>query len=740
LKSGKKVKAKRENKDSRQAVGTMGAVRVLRFALRCWRPHVAAGFVLGALLLIQQGYGVTIAYSMKQLVDHALPNRDAAAVTTILLVLACAFAVTTIATVAAEHVAARINAAIMCELRERMFEKLQELPLSYHSRTHSGDVIARFSADLGDIEKGVTTRVVDGAMSLVGLLISLPFLFFLDFRLAAVVVAGLPFLVIGGQRFSDPASRARKQMRKHEAEVIEAVADNVRVQPVIKLFDLAGHAIGKFGEKVGRLRESAVRSTFLAAMVGTVTSVGVLLSQGIVIGVAAVLALRGSLEIGTLVAFVTLHASVSKQAYDLAKKVVPAMISAGGGVARIEELLAEPIEIFDKADALAPEPGTASFKLENVHFEYESGAFCIEDVSFEIKAGENVAFVGPSGSGKSTVLSFLLRFHDPRSGRVLMRGYDLRDLSRASLHAHIGAVFQDPLLLAGTVRDNIRVGKLDATDEEIEQAARDARIHEAIAAMPEGYDTPIGEAGGRLSGGQRQRLAIARALVCKPPVLVLDEATSALDPASESAIHDTIANIALGRTVISVTHRLARVTDADRIFVFDKGRLAEQGTHDELKDAGGVYSELWRKQSGLEVDAEGTAARVEPEWLREIPLFADAPNEVLEGVAGELAFERLDANRTVFEEGDEGDKFYILARGKVEVVTGEGRRLAVLTDGDFFGEIALIEDVPRNATIRTLAPCSFLTLTHSRFGKLLDQEEKLRAAIRKIVDARLESR
>ncbi len=361
----------------------MGAIRVLRFALRYWRPHLAAGVGLGVLLLIQQGYGVTIAYSMKRLVDQALPNRDAATVTTILVVLACAFVVTTIATVGAERVAARINAEIMCELRERMFEKLQELSLSYHSRTHSGDVIARFAADLGDIEKGVTTRVVDGAMSLIGLLISLPFLFFLDVRLAAVVVIGLPFLVIGGQRFSDPASKARKQMRKDEAEVIEAVADNVRVQPVIKLFDLAGHAVGRFGEKVGRLRESAVRSTFLAAMVGTVTSVGVLLFQGIVIGVGAVLALRGSIEVGTLVAFVTLHASVSKQAYDLAKKVVPAMISAGGGVARIEELLGEHIEISDRADALVLEPGPASFRLENVSFEYEPGHPCVDNVSLE---------------------------------------------------------------------------------------------------------------------------------------------------------------------------------------------------------------------------------------------------------------------------------------------------------------------------------------------------------------------
>lgn len=725
--------------NKKPAADRMGAFDVLRFALRYWRPHVSSGFVLLVLLLIQQGYGVTIAYAMKRLVDQALPQRDTSAVMTILAALAGAYVITVIATVAAERFAAKISSAIMCEIRLQMFNQLQRLSLAYHSRTHSGDVIARFSADLGDVEKGVTTRIIDGVMSLIGLLVYIPFLFFLDYRLATVVVVCMPFVVIGGHRFSDPATKARKLLRKNEAEVIEAVADNVRAQPVIKLFDLAPYANENFGAKVARLQENSVRSTFLAAMVGTVTSVGVLLFQGIVIAVGATLALYDTLAIGTLVAFVTLHASVSKQAYDLAKKVVPSLISAGGGIARIEELLAEPADIVDKPNALSLEPGPASFRLDHVDFEYEPGRPCVKDVSLEIKAGENVAFVGPSGSGKSTVLKFLLRFHDPKNGRVYMRGHDVRDLSLTALHRHIGAVFQDPLLLAGSIRDNIRVGKLDASDAEIEEAARDARIHDAIAAMPAGYATPIGEAGGNLSGGQRQRLAIARALVRKPPVFVLDEVTSALDPASESAIQETIANLSIGRTIISVTHRLAQVTDADRIFVFDEGRLVEQGTHDVLKDAGGVYADLWRKQSGVEVSMHGTAARIQPEWLREIPLFHDAPERVLTRVASDLVFERLDGDRVVFEEGDEGDKFYILARGKVEVVTRQGKRLAVLTDGDFFGEIALVNNVPRNATVRTLVPCSFLTLTHMRFDKLLEGEEELRAAIRQTVDARLEA-
>lgn len=727
------------SESERTPSGRMGAAAVLRFAFRYWRPHVWTGSLLLVLLAVQQGYGIAIAYSMKRLVDQALPHRDGAAVAGILVLLAAAYLVTVLATIAVEYIAARVSSSIMCEIREEMFRQLQRLSLSYHSRTHSGDVIARFSADLGDIEKGVTTRIVDGVMSLIGLIVYIPFLFLLDLRLALVVLIGLPFLVIGGRRFSAAATRARKEMRRHEAEVIESVADNVRAQPVIKAFDLADHATGNFGAKIGTLRGSSVRSTFLSAMVGTVTSVGVLLFQGVVIAAGALLALDGSLAVGTLVAFVTLHASVSKQAYDLSKKVVPALISAGGGIARIEELLSEKPEVAETPGAAALPAGSAGFRLENVSFEYEPGRPCVRDVSLEINEGESVAFVGPSGSGKSTVLKFLLRFHDPKEGRVLVRGRDVRELTLASLHDHIGAVFQEPILLAGTVRDNIRMGRLDASDEEVEQAARDAQIHEAILAMPDGYSTSIGEAGGRLSGGQRQRLAIARALVRDPSALLLDEATSALDPVSESAILETIRELSGGRTVISVTHRLARATSADRIFVFDEGRLVEQGKHEELKDAGGVYSHLWKKQSGIEVGETGAGAEVRPEWLHEVPLFSEINADVLARLAREFVFERLEGGRIVFEEGDEGDKFYILGRGRVEVVRS-GERLAVLTDGDFFGEMALVDDVPRNATVRTVMRSSFLTLSHARFRRMLEEDEDLRNTIRNTMEERSEAR
>lgn len=718
----------------------MNVFKVIRFAMRYWRTHVGSGLVLFAVLLVQQSYGVAIAYALKRLVDDALPQHDVAEVVRVLLLLGVAYLVTVIATIISEYIAAKLTSAIMCELRVRMFEQLQRLSLAYHSRVHSGDVIARFSADLAEIEKGVTMRVIDGVMSLIGLFIYIPFLFVLDQRLAAVVVLCLPIVMIGGRRFSLPATRWRRQLRRDEAEIIKTVAESTRSQPVIKAFDLAKFTVEAFRTQAIRTRESAFATSFLTAMVGTITSLGVLLFQGIVIAVGAILSVNDSLAVGTLVAFVALHASVSKHAYDLSKKVIPSLISAGAGVERIEELLDEPVEIVDRPGAFTLDDRPVSFRLENVSFEYVPGQPCIIDVSLEIEAGANVAFVGPSGSGKSTALKFMLRFHDPQSGTVMVSGYDIKDVSLSSLHKQIGAVFQDPLLIGGSVRENIRLGKLDATDAEIEDAARDAQIHDAIIAMPNGYDTLIGESGGSLSGGQRQRIAIARALVRRPSVLVLDEATSALDAGSENAIQDTIAHLSVGRTVISVTHRLARTASADKIFVFEHGKLVEAGKHDELVDAGGVYAGLWRKQSGIELDMYGPAARVEPEWLREIPLFRRVPETVLARIANELVFERLDVGRVVFEEGDVGDKFYILARGKAEVVRNEDQRIAVLSDGDFFGEIALVNDAPRNATVRTLTNCSFLTLAHSSFDKLLEEEEDLRNAIRQTMGERMETR
>jgi ATP-binding cassette subfamily B protein len=296
-------------------------------------------------------------------------------------------------------------------------------------------------------------------------------------------------------------------------------------------------------------------------------------------------------------------------------------------------------------------------------------------------------------------------------------------------------VFQDNFLFNMSIRENIRLGRPDATDKEIEAAADAAEIHDFIVTLPEGYETLAGERGSRFSGGQRQRLAIARAVLRNPALLILDEATSALDPTTEAAINATFHRIASGRTVIAVTHRLSSVTRADWIYVMHQGRIAEQGTHDQLVDTGGRYSSMWRRQSGVYVSQEGASAGVDARWLSEMPLFEGVDASTLAELATLFATEQIPEDRDIIREGDPGDRFYILVRGKAEVVKGS-KRAAVLQDGDYFGEIALLSDQPRNATVRSMTPCVCLILQRDHFRAMLTRSAPLRERIRQVAQKR----
>jgi ATP-binding cassette, subfamily B, bacterial len=366
-----------------------------------------------------------------------------------------------------------------------------------------------------------------------------------------------------------------------------------------------------------------------------------------------------------------------------------------------------------------------------VIFSYGGGQLNLDHVTFRIPAGSSVAFVGSSGSGKSTVLNLVMRFYDPHGGSVKLGGRELRGISLESLRASFGVVFQDNFLFNTTLRENIRVGKPAATEAEVQGAARAAEIHDFIVSLPRGYDTMVGERGGRLSGGERQRIAIARAILRDPSILILDEATSALDPATEAALNATLARVARGRTVVSVTHRLQSVTDASRIFVLDHGRLVEEGTHAELLEHRGAYRKLWEKQGGFEVSEHGDSAQAAASRLQAFPILERLEPRFLEELSASLVTERHPEGRLVIQQGDPGDKFYILVRGTVEVLKagpdGAEQRVRVLEDGDFFGEIALLKDTPRTATVRTLSQCVFLTLQREQFKSLISRAPHLRA-------------
>lgn len=724
-----------KNRDGDRA---MGLWRTVGVALGYWRPHWPTAVVLLAMLGAQQGFKTFFAYSLGSVVK-LLGAHDTRALGLLLAALAAGFVVAALATLAGDYLGARVGAAIINTIRLRMFTHLQRLGLGYFSRTPSGDIVARFTSDLADIQKGLTTRIIDAFVALIGLCISIPVAFFTEWRLATAMVVGMPLIGLGTRLFGRQAASSRYALKQEEAGIAATVQENVRSQPVVKVFGLAGLLVERFEAQIARVGRRWVRAELFAQLVGSASTLGVQAVQVLVLGFGVWLALRGQLTAGALVAFIGLQANISKDAYDLMKKVVPNLISSSGGLRRIEELLAEPVEVQSPPNAVRLAGLQGPIAFENVSFGYTEERRALADVSFSIGAGEHIAVVGGSGSGKSTILQLLMRFYDPQAGRVLVGGHDLRSLDLPSYHRHIAAVFQESLLLSGTVEENIRLSRPEATTAEVEAAARAAEIHETIVRLPMGYATPLGELGGSLSGGQRQRIAIARAMLRNPALLILDEATSALDPATEAAVNATLERLARGRIVVSVTHRLAAARGASRILVMDEGRLVEQGTHDALVAARGTYWRLWAKQAGIAVEADGSRAMVAPSWLASVPLFAKVPEQVRSAIAARLRTETFPAGSTVVREGERGDRLFIIARGKVEVVSGSGahaRRLAVLSDGDFFGELALCENTPRTATVRTLQPTVFSTLAGTEFEGLLRSEPSLREAVEEARAAR----
>jgi ATP-binding cassette subfamily B protein len=715
----------------------MGIVPLLRGVLTYARPYTLRSLAILGLIVVQVAYALAIPLSFKVIFDEAIPNRDLRFLGWIAAAFAVALVILSVAGVLQDRLASHLGTRVMNQIRGRMFDQVQRLSTTFYAGREAGDLVSRFSSDLTLVEASAVRPLPAIVLHVLNLVLTVLLLVWVEWRLALLTFAALPVAFIAPKLFGARASESTRERKEEEARLTGIVQESVGIHAVVRAFALQKTRLGLFLERVGSLTRASDAATFWGALVGRGASLGVEFVQLLIVAVGAWLVIRGFFSAGSLVAFVGLLLNMGSAASALAQ-LVPPMIQATGGMRRIEELIAEPT-IVDPPDAV-PLPRLA----ESIRFEHVSLAYgarpILQDVSFTIRAGDSVAFVGPSGSGKSTVLSVLMRFQDPSAGRVLLDGVDLRQATEASLRAQVAIVLQDTSLFNTTVRENIRLGRVEAGDAEVEDAARSAQIHDLILGLERGYDTVVGERGGNLSGGQRQRVALARAILRHPAVLVLDEATSALDPVTAAAINATLDELARGRTCVTVTHRLASVVRMNRIFLLDGGRLVEEGTHEELLARRGLYRELWQKQSGFTLSEDGAEAEIDPARLKTIPMLSALEGELLEELPQWFGTERLPEGRTVFAQGDVGDKLFIVVRGAVDVLRADSRgnqtAVGVLETGDHFGELALLDDAPRNATLRTRVPCVFLTLSRQHFNRLLGEAPQVREAIEKVAAAR----
>jgi ATP-binding cassette subfamily B protein len=552
---------------------------------------------VGLGVFVETLFNVIMPLSLKFLIDDALGEEDFGALVEILSVLAVAGIITSIVAVLYERWDAKLAASLISDVRARLFEHVQNLPSAYFARTRRGEILSRFSIDLSAFEGSVKSFANSAALPFLELIAGIILMLFLNWQLAAVSLLVFPITLIGPRILTPKAVQANYEQKLNESALLGVVQENVAAQAVVKAFSLQRRTLGWFTMRNDDARRKIASAAFLSTMVERTVTIAVLLLHLVVLALGAYLATKGQITIGT---FVTFESAFWEVSYNIAHLMhfIPVSIQSAAAVRHIQELLDEPIRGADRPGAPDLPRITNDISFDRVTFQYEgSQAPVLDNLSLKLNVGKSIAIVGPSGSGKSTLLNLILRLYVPDEGRVTIDGVDIRKVTRESLRSSMAVVFQENMLFNMSIRENIRLGKEGATDQEVEQAARKAELHRYIMSLPQKYDTSVGERGDTLSGGQRQRIAIARAIVRDPSVLLLDEATSALDQTTEAAINKTLLKLARGRTMIFSTHRLTSVVDMDEIIVISGGQAIERGSHSELLAANGIYRKLWDDQS-----------------------------------------------------------------------------------------------------------------------------------------------
>lgn len=579
------------------------SLNVLKRLVLSLRPYWRTLALIAVILFAQAGAELLPPLFQREIIDGVIARQDLSRLGLLLGGMVLTYAVLRGINVADQYLRHALGEKFIYDLRVRLYAYLQRLSLSFFERTSTGELMSRLTNDVNSLEDFITHGSTLTTVDLVRLLSTGAMLFVLDWRLALAVLVPLPVMAAGLRWFNKKVRPMYRQVRARLGDINAQLQDSLAGMRVIQAFGQEEAQLERFSAESRAYYQARVRAirtwaTFFPIF-RFIASTGPIL----VLGVGAWLIVEGRSSLGTLVAFLSYTTAFYEPLHRLTE--VDNMIQQALAAAeRIFELLDTLPEVQDAPEACALSAVRGEVRFEDVHFRYGDGDEVLHDVDFTIAPGEVVALVGPSGAGKTSIANLLSRFYDPIHGRVFLDGHDLREIELACLRKHVAVVLQDTFLFNTTVRENIRFGKLDATDDEIVAAAQAAYADEFIRQLPSGYDTEIGERGVRLSGGQKQRLALARAILANPRVLILDEATSSVDAEAEYLIQQALQKVLEGRTALIIAHRLSTIRNANKIIALEGGRIREVGDHRELLRQGGLYSQLYRRQVEMAVAGE----------------------------------------------------------------------------------------------------------------------------------------
>ena len=544
---------------------------------------------------------LSLPVAVRYMIDRGFTEGDGSSIDRWFVGLLAVAGVLAIATAGRFFAVTLLGEKVIADLRRRLYAHLLDLDQSFYDRSRSGELVSRLAADSEQIRSVVGSSLSVALRSVVTLLGSAIMLVSTSPRLAGMAALGIPFVVLPIILFGRRVQAIAKQSQDRVSDANSRAAETLGFMSTVQSFARELFEVERFDQAVARSLEVARRRIRMQSLL---TASVILLVFGAITSVLWIGAKdvnAGTLSAGILSQFV-LYAVLGAGSVGALSEVWAEVQRASGSLQRIEDLLNETALVGPPEQPVSLPNVSGNLRFEEVHFHYPSrpDRLALSGLNLDVRSGETIALVGPSGAGKSTVLQLLQRFHDPSAGQVSLDGIDLRQLDPRELRANVAVVAQHPAIFAASAADNIRYGKLEASDAEVEEAARIAEADEFIRALPEGYASWLGERGARLSGGQQQRIAIARAVLKNAPILLLDEATSALDAVSERAIQQALERLMRGRTSIVIAHRLATVRKADRIIVLDGGHVVDQGNHEQLLAKGGLYAELARLQFSLQ--------------------------------------------------------------------------------------------------------------------------------------------